>query len=101
VSTYSTVGDDDVPSGSSCWCCGREKPQSRLLRLGARPEAAVCTDCAMHLRRRAGAQATRNPVIRHLHTAGNRVRDGVMATGVHKKPVVGPVLRWINRRLPY
>ncbi len=102
MSARGTVDDGGTPDGSLCWCCGKNKSASQLLHLGSRPEAAVCLDCAMHLRRRAREQeAVGNPVRRVLHAGGQRVRETVMASGIHKNPVVGPVLRWVNRRLPY
>ncbi|HEX3827990.1 MAG TPA: hypothetical protein VHV82_12035 [Sporichthyaceae bacterium] len=101
MSACSTVEDGGTPEGSLCWCCGKNKQESQLLHLGSRPEAAVCLDCAMHLRRRAREQEAANPVLRMLHAGGRRVRETVMASGVHKRPVIGPVLRWVNRRLPY
>lgn len=40
---------------SSCWCCGMDKFEEQLLRLGARPGAAVCLDCVACLLARVGA----------------------------------------------
>lgn len=86
---------------SVCWCCGSEKPETDLLRLGARPEAAVCLDCVANLRQRASAHGDPHVVVRHLHRAGDQVRSAVVSVGLHDRPVIGPALRWINRRSPF
>jgi hypothetical protein len=44
------------PPVMGCWCCGGEYAEVNLIRLGARPEVAVCLDCARYLRRRAAAR---------------------------------------------
>jgi hypothetical protein len=82
-----------------CWCCGSRKPEAQLLRLGARPEAAICLDCATHLRQRARAHSPK-PVVRHLHKAANRIGGAVMHAGLHNRPIIGRTLRWLNRRSP-
>ncbi|WP_019874477.1 hypothetical protein [Sporichthya polymorpha] len=94
-----TAADPAAPL--ACWCCGAEKPESHLLRLGARPEAAVCGECAIHLRQRARALGNRRAVARHLHNAANRFREAVISAGLHNRPGIGPALRWINRRSPF
>ena len=100
--TARTAIDTDDSSGSSpCWCCGREEQETRLLRLGARPEAAVCLDCVAHLKHRARTHEDPSPVVRRLRTVVRQSRDAVMRTGLHKQPIVGPILRWVNRRSPY
>jgi hypothetical protein len=100
--TTRTAIDTDSPHGAStCWCCGRQQPETRLLRLSARPDAAVCLDCVAHLRQRARAHEDPPPVARQLNTIASRLRGAVMIIGLHKKPVIGPLLRWVNRRSPY
>lgn len=102
MSARTAVDTDEVDDGSSaCWCCGARKPEIRLLRLGARPEAAVCLECVAHLRQRALAHEEPPAVVRHLHAAANQVRDVVTAVGLHNQPVIGPALRWINQRSPF
>jgi hypothetical protein len=81
-----------------CWCCGRPTPQGRLLTLGARPEAAVCLDCAAHLHRRAREAECGSALTRLPAAAAGQVRDAVMAARLHRLPALGPALRWINRR---
>jgi hypothetical protein len=100
VTARTAIDTDDTGDWAGCWCCGAQKPETRLLRLGARPQAAVCVECVTHLRHRARAHDDPPVLVRQLHTAANRVRDTVMATGLHKRPVIGPALRWINQRSP-
>ena len=88
----------DTANRPACWCCGAEKPESHLLRLGARPEAAVCGECAAHLRQRARALGNPPAIVHHLHATANRVRDAVISADLHNRPVIGPALRWINRK---
>ncbi len=97
-----STADTDAPDGRpSCWCCGNRKPETRLLRLDARPEAAVCLECVTNLRQRARAHEDSPPVVRQLHATANRIRDAATSTGLHNRPVIGPALRWINRRSPW
>jgi hypothetical protein len=88
--------------GVACWCCGQLRPESDVVRLGAHPEAAVCLRCAHFLHQQArGREDAASP------SPAARVRDGlragrrlVMRRGWHQAPVLGPVLRWLGRRLP-
>ncbi len=100
--TSKTAGYTDEGNWpSSCWCCGAAKAEAQLVRLGARPEAAVCIDCVPSLRQRARAHETSPTVARHLHRAADRIRGVVMTAGLNRKPVLGRVVRWINRRSPF
>jgi hypothetical protein len=36
-----------------------------------------------------------------LRGAAESARREVMARGWHTRPVIGPLLRWINQRLPW
>lgn len=101
MSARTAIDTDDTDDWSGCWCCGARKPEMRLLRLGARPEAAVCVECVAHLRQRARAHEDSPLFVRHLHTTANHVRDAVTSVGLHNRPVIGPVLRWINQRSPF
>lgn len=101
MTARTAIGTDDTAGWSACWCCGRDRPETGLLRLGARPEAAICLDCVPHLRQRARAHEDPPALVRHLHASGNRVREVVVATGIHNKPLIGPTLRWVNRRSPF
>jgi hypothetical protein len=84
----------------ACWCCGRRKPD--VVRLGNHPEVAVCLDCAHVLHQRARA---REDELRP--SSGARVRDTLRAArglvirhGWHERPLIGPLLRRLGRRLP-
>lgn len=89
-------------SGSRCWCCGRTYPESALLRLGEHPEVAVCFGCARFLHRRATeeADAFRPSVAARGRSVVRHARRTVMKHGWQGRPVVGPVLRWVDRFLP-
>ena len=86
----------------SCWCCGTVVQESALTRFGAHPEVGVCAGCAHWLNRRArlaGDHARRTPgatVRRGIHAA----RVAVMRAGIHDWPLVGPLLRRVDRHLP-
>ena len=99
MSTRTAIDTEDVADGwSACWCCGTRKPETGLLRLGARPEAAICLECLVHLRQRARAHEDSMAAVRHLHATAHHVRDAVAAVGLHNRPVIGRVLRWVNQR---
>lgn len=87
-------------SESMCWCCGQQRSEDSLVRLGNHPEVGVCISCVHFLHRRArDRQAT---VMRQtLRGAAESVRGQVMARGWHQHPVIGPALRWLNRHLPW
>jgi ribosome-binding protein aMBF1 (putative translation factor) len=85
-----------------CWCCGQARDEQDVVRLGGRPEVAVCLRCAHFLHQQARA---REDAARPSPAA--RVRDGlragravVLRRGWQHKPVIGPVLRWLGPRLP-
>lgn len=87
---------------TACWCCGTTLEEPELTRLGAHPEVGVCAGCAHWLHRRArlaGDHGRRGPaaaVRRGVHLA----RDGVIRLGIPDWPVLGPVLRRLDRHLP-
>lgn len=85
---------------SACWCCGRPTAEDALIRLGHHPEVGICVSCVHFLGRRARdyqATVTR----RRLRSTAESIRAKVMARGWHEHPTFGPVLRWINRHLPW
>lgn len=94
------AGDGPHELASICWCCGAERPDSDLVRLGAHPEVGVCTNCAVFLHRRARATQA-SGASRQLYAVGERARDAVMARGWHELPRLGPALQWVNRHLPW
>ena len=85
-----------------CWCCGKDVEEPQLLRLGDHPEVGVCTRCAHWLHRRARAVAdtgSRRPgaLVRRTIDAARRA---VVRRGIPHVPLVGPMLRWLDRHLP-
>lgn len=94
-----SVADGGPPE---CWCCGRTFAETDLTRLGRHPEVGVCAGCARSLNRRARASADRG-----LRTPGvtarralERARRAVVRRGLQGWPVLGPVLRRLDRHLP-
>ncbi len=89
-------------TGHTCWCCGATRDERDLTRLGSHPEVGICLTCARWLHRRARARAessrgTPGPVVRR---SVQRVRQRVVGAGLHDRPVLGPLLRTIDRHLP-
>ncbi|HEX5966903.1 MAG TPA: hypothetical protein VFY88_00385 [Intrasporangium sp.] len=85
-----------------CWCCGNTYGESSLLHLGSHPEVTVCLACGDYLARRAQERRDEfSPSLagraRDVMRAGRRV---VMDHGWHELPVVGRVLRWLDRYVP-
>lgn len=85
-----------------CWCCGNSFDEQDLTRLGSHPEVGVCAGCTrwLHRRARAGSdQGRRSP-----GAVGRRVvavvRGRVMRAGVQDWPVVGRMLRRLDKHLP-
>jgi hypothetical protein len=87
-------------SESSCWCCGRITAEEALVRLGNHPEVGVCIGCVRFLGRRARDYQA-SVVRKHLRGAAESIRGEVMSRGWHERPVIGPVLLWINRHVPW
>jgi hypothetical protein len=91
-----------VSGEAACWCCGQQRPEFDVVRLGEHPEVAVCLGCAHFLHQQArGREDAARP------SPAGRVRDGlragrrlVMRRGWHQAPVLGPALRWLGQRLP-
>jgi hypothetical protein len=85
-----------------CWCCGHQFDERELVRLGSHPEVGVCLGCARDLQRRA---TEREDELRPTRPARLRgvIRSGrarVIDLGWHNKPVLGRLLRRIDRHLP-
>ncbi|WP_457254599.1 hypothetical protein [Pedococcus sp. P5_B7] len=86
----------------TCWCCGNTFDEAELSRLGSHPEVGVCAGCAQWLHRRARSATEtgrRNPgsVLRRAVAA---VRRRVMRAGAQDWPVLGSLLRRLDRHLP-
>jgi hypothetical protein len=95
--TQTTVGETGQ---SKCWCCGQYNSEDTLVHLGDHPEVGICISCVHYLLRRAqDRQAT--AMRRRLRGVAESVRDQVIARGWHQGPVIGPVLRWADRHLPW
>jgi hypothetical protein len=90
----------DQASESRCWCCGNVRPGDALVHLGSHPEVGICISCVHFLRLRVrDSQAT--AMRQTLRGTAESIRRKVMARGWHERPIVGPALQWINRRLPW
>lgn len=91
-----------IDGSAVCWCCGDRNGESSVVRLGDHPEVMLCLRCAHSIHRR--AQAIEDAGVRTMAT---RVR-GVVRTsesfviryGLQRKPLIGPLLRWLGPRLP-
>jgi hypothetical protein len=86
----------------TCWCCGNTFQEQDLSCLGAHPEVRVCAGCAHWLHRRARASAHAG-----AHTPGAMSRRGVaavrgrvMRAGLQDRPLLGTILRRLDRFLP-
>ena len=87
----------------TCWCCGKTiVEESELTRLGDHPEVRVCAMCALWLHRRArsAADAGRRAPSAWVRRGVGSARGRVMRAGIHDWPLIGPVLRRLDRHLP-
>lgn len=87
----------------SCWCCGSTFTEQNLVRLGNHPEVAVCPGCAQWLHRRArnGIDAGRRRTPSAVLLRGlDAARVKVLRAGAQDWPIIGPVLRRLDRHLP-
>ncbi|WP_392544038.1 hypothetical protein [Oryzobacter telluris] len=92
----------ETSSRPECWCCGSTVEESALTRLGNHPEVGLCAGCAQWVHRRSRARAEsglRTPAVTARRSVAG-VRDWVIANGAHGWPVLGPVLRRLDRLLP-
>jgi hypothetical protein len=89
------------PQGQ-CWCCGQSHDEAELTRLGNHPEVAVCERCARWLHRRAQAPTDAGSGSWQARTrrAMGWARSGVMRLRLHQRPVIGSLLRRLDRHLP-
>lgn len=93
---------DEQAQRPACWCCGNTFDEQDLSRLGTHPEVGVCAGCAQWLHRRArsasetGARTTGAAARRAVSAARGRV----MRAGAQDWPVVGSLLRRLDRHLP-
>ena len=96
-----TAPEHEQVQRPSCWCCGNGFDEQDLTRLGSHPEVGVCAGCARWLNRRARATAEVD-----THTPGAAVRRSAGATrawvvraGLHDWPVLGSLLRRLDRHV--
>ena len=85
-----------------CWCCGNDKLETDLVRLGSHPEVGVCLNCARWLQRRARRHHDDqhpSPATR-LRARINAVRNLVIRKGWHRHGLLGALLRRLDRHLP-
>jgi hypothetical protein len=98
------LGVDELAAEESvaCWCCGQSRPPDSVVQLGSHPEVVVCLGCAhfLHQQARAREDALRPSAASRLRDGLRSARRVVMQRHWHQKPVIGPVLRWLGRRLP-
>ena len=93
---------DESDGGVRCWCCGVLQAVEDVVHLGDHPEVAVCLGCAhfLHQRARAVEDAQRPSAASRARNVLRSVRSLVIARRWHEKPGIGPVLRWLDARLP-
>jgi hypothetical protein len=85
-----------------CWCCGQRRVEPDVVRLGEHPEVAVCLGCAhfVHQRARAREDAARPSLATRARDLLRAARGFVIRRGWHNRPVIGPLLRRLDTRLP-
>jgi hypothetical protein len=86
----------------SCWCCGQERPESSVVRLGSHPEVAVCLRCAhfLHQQARGREDALRTSPAARARDLLRAARRFVIQRGWHQKAGIGPLLRRLGRHTP-
>lgn len=94
--------DEHVPGSAECWCCGQAFPVEVLQHLGTHPEVAICAGCAQSLHRRArlAADEHRRRPGAVLRRGFQAVRARVIRRGWHYRPILGRLLRRLDRNLP-
>ena len=94
--------DETQESGSPCWCCGQTCSDDELVRLGSRPEAAVCFGCARFLNQKArrAQDAHSTSLGARMRNVVDQRRDFVVEHGWHRLPILGSTLRWLGDHLP-
>ncbi len=62
----------------------------------------MCIGCARFLQRRAKERhgQTHPSLAVNINTRVGHIRDLIIRHDWHRRPLIGPVLRWINRFLP-
>lgn len=101
VSEHPAPRAEPDPAGV-CWCCGQRRSAPDLTGLGNHPEVVICGRCIRYLHRRAVERDDRDRTglavaVRQVVRAS---RASVIRRGWQQRPIVGPLLRWIDRYLP-
>jgi hypothetical protein len=94
--------EDEQVERPWCWCCGNTFDEQDLSRLGTHPEVGVCAGCAqwLHRRARSAAETGRRTPGATARRAVGAVRARVIRAGAQDWPVVGFLLRRLDRHLP-
>jgi ribosome-binding protein aMBF1 (putative translation factor) len=94
--------EDESADRPFCWCCGQQPASEYLVHLGDHPEVGVCLRCAhfLHQQARRREDAQSRSAVARARDGMRAIRELVMRYGLHRKPVIGPVLRWLGPRLP-
>lgn len=89
-------------SDTACWCCGTPYSDADLVHLGQHPEVGICAGCARWLHRRAMAHHDdQHPsAAGQLRRAIGTLRERVIKQGWHNRPIIGKLLRRLDRHLP-
>jgi hypothetical protein len=92
----------DVPALAKCWCCGSPYPDTELLHLGEHPEVGICPRCARSIYRRAVQRVDEQhpTTAARLRGVVRTARERVIGRGWHNRPIIGTLLRRIDRHLP-
>jgi hypothetical protein len=99
---------EDQEAAAACWCCGRDLSAdgaggtSAFVRLGNHPEVTVCLNCAhfLHHRARQREDELRPSAAANMRGRLRGIRETVIRHDLHRKPVIGPALRWLGRHTP-
>ncbi len=97
------TGDTESASDrAQCWCCGRRYSEFEVVHLGQHPEAVVCLRCAhfLHQQARSREDAARGSLAARGRDVLRAARGESMRRDWHRKPIIGPVLRWLGPHLP-
>jgi hypothetical protein len=91
-----------TPGLATCWCCGHQRADTEVVHLGNHPEVVVCLPCAhfLHQQARSREDAARPSLGARGRDALRAGRREVMRRDWHRKPIIGPALRWLGPRLP-
>jgi hypothetical protein len=102
MSPSRTAVEDESPSPSECWCCGRVDDPTLMVHLGNHPEVALCRSCARWAAKQAWEIDDRSrtgPVVISRDRLRN-LRRAVVDRGWHRSRLLGGPLRRLGKRLP-